>query len=397
MAVRNMAVLFGSRSCEHDVSVVSAVQWMAAADPAHYNVTPVYLAHDGGWYTGAPLRKLEAYRSFDPAQPGVTRVLPDLSANARELIEYAPKAKLFGGGGGRKVVARIDVAVPIFHGLNGEDGSIQGVLELMNVPYTSSGMVGSAVGMDKIAMKQLFKGCGFPVLEGVWFSRDAWEKDSQAALDEVEKAFAYPCFVKPANLGSSIGIGKAADRASLQTAMEVAFSYDRRVLVEPSVEKPVEINCSAMGFGSEITPSVCEMPVSWEEFLTFEEKYIAGNQKGAKGGMANLKRQIPAPIDEHLTEQIQSLSCAIFRALDCKGVVRIDFMLDREQEKLYVNEINTIPGSMAFYLWDAMGIPYPQLIDRLVALADRAHEEKNRATFAFDSKILQSVQLGVKG
>ncbi|HML48578.1 MAG TPA: D-alanine--D-alanine ligase family protein [Clostridia bacterium] len=397
MAVRNMAVLYGSRSCEHDVSVVSAVQWMAAADPAKYNVIPVYLAHDGGWYTGASLRKLETYRSFDPARQDLTRVLPDLSANACELIEYAPKAKLFGGGSGRKVVARIDVAVPIFHGLNGEDGSIQGVLELMNVPYTSSGLVGSAVGMDKIAMKQLFMGCGFPVLESVWFCRDAWEKDPKEALDSVEKAFAYPCFVKPANLGSSIGIGKATDRATLQTALEVAFSYDRRVLVEPSVEKPIEVNCSVMGFGSEITPSVCEMPVSWEEFLTFEEKYIAGNQKGAKGGMANLKRQIPAPIDERLTEQIQALSCAIFRALDCKGVVRIDFLLEREGERLFVNEINTIPGSMAFYLWDAMGISYPQLIDRLVALADRAHQEKNRATFAFDSKILQSVQLGVKG
>jgi len=387
-----MVVLFGSRSCEHDVSIVSAVQWMAAADPEKYNVIPVYISRDGAWYAGQPLRKLETFRPFKGESEFVLRVLPDLTGGTRSLLAYEDRPRLFGSHK-PKAVAKIDVAVPIFHGLNGEDGSMQGVLELMNVPYTSSGLVGSAVGMDKIAMKQLFRGCGFPVLTNVWFARGAWDQGPDAILSEIEREIGFPCFVKPANLGSSIGISKARDLETLRHAMEVAFEYDRRVLVEPGVEQPLEINCSAMGFENDVTASVCEMPVSWEDFLTFDEKYIA-NAKGGKGGMANLKHQIPAPIGDALTVRIQDLTRDIFRALDCKGVVRVDFLLDRTSEMLYVNEINTIPGSLAFPLWEPMGIPYPKLIDQLVEYAERAHAEKNRASFGFDSTILQSASLG---
>jgi D-alanine-D-alanine ligase len=397
MATKNMAVLFGSRSCEHDVSVVSAVQWMAAANKEKYNVVPVYLARDGGWYTGAPLLNIEAYSSFNPKADGITRVLPDLSADSRALIEYVERPRLLGG---RKVVARIDVAAPIFHGLNGEDGSIQGVLELMNVPYTSSGIVGSAVGMDKIVMKQLFLGCGFPILDFTWYSRDAWNERADAILDEIENKIGYACFVKPANLGSSIGIHKAKDRDGLREAMEIAFSFDRRVVIEPAVEKPVEVNCSVLGFGDEAEASLCEAPVTWQEFLTFEEKYINGGGKGTsggKGGMADLKRRIPAPIGDDMTARVQKLSVDIFRAMDCKGVVRIDFMIDPASGALYVNEINTIPGSLAFYLWTANGLPFDRLIDRAVEFAEKAHAQKNAASFGFDSSILAKAGKGMKG
>jgi len=390
---KNMAVFFGSRSCEHDVSIISAVQWMANADPEKYTIIPVYLAHNGGWYAGQPLRKLETFKPFKGESENVIRVLPDLTGSTQALLAYEERPRLFGSGK-PKVVAKVDVAVPIFHGLNGEDGSMQGVLELMNVPYTSSGLVGSAVGMDKIAMKQLFQGCGFPVLNYVWFTRGAWDRDAEAVLSEIEREIQFPCFVKPANLGSSIGISKARDQETLHKAMEVAFSYDRRVLVEPGVEQPLEINCSAMGFEEDVTASVCEMPVSWEDFLTFEEKYIAGNTKGSKGGMVNQKRQIPAPIGDVLTKRIQGLTRDIFRSLDCKGVVRVDFLIDQSSEALYVNEINTIPGSLAYYLWEPIGVPYPQLIEQLVSYAEYAHAEKNRASFGFDSTILQSVSLG---
>ena len=397
-----LAVLYGSRTCEHDVSIVSAVQFMHAADKNKYNVIPVYIARDGSWYSGAPLMDIGIYTSFNPKADGIARVLPDITSPTHDLVEYDARPKLLGGG--RKVYASIDVAAPIFHGLNGEDGSIQGLLELMNVPYTSSGLSGSSVGMDKIIMKQMFRGCGFPMLDFVWFTRDAWRADQNAVLDEIEKKIGYACFVKPANLGSSIGINKANDRDALREAMEVAFSFDRRVVVESALNQPVEVNCSVLGFGEDVTASPCEKPVTWKEFLTFEEKYIPGGKSapGAKdggskrGGMADQKREIPAPIGDEMTARVQRLSVDIFRAMDCKGVVRIDYMIDSKDNALYVNEINTIPGSLSFYLWQAAGMPYDQLIDRMVEYAKAAHRQKNESTFGFDSAILASAGRGLR-
>ena len=367
-----LAVLFGGRACEHDVSVVSALQCMDAIDPARYEVIPVYVARDGAWYTGAPLRSLESVRHFNPAAPGIVRVYPDVTAGSAALL-YIRRKKGLLGGDNLAIAARMDVAMPVFHGMHGEDGAVQGLLELMNVPYTSSGLVGSAVGMDKLAMRSLFRGCGFPVLDAVGFTRGEWEREEAAVLARLESALAYPLFVKPANLGSSIGISRAEDQAALREAIAVALSYDRRVLVEPAVKAPREVNCAVLGFDAEVRASVCEMPVSWEAFLSFEEKYLRGGKggKGAGGKAGGME------------------------TLDCKGVVRIDFLLDGNT--VYVNEINTIPGSLAFYLWEPTGMPYAKLIDELVALALRAQAEKNRSVFAFDSNLLNQCVLGAKG
>lgn len=389
-----LGVLFGGRACEHDVSIVSALQCMDAVDAAQYDVIPVYISRDGAWYTGQALRRMEFVRDFKPEAAGITRVYPDATAGSGALLAIARKKGLLGGDS-LVVAARLDAALLAFHGMNGEDGTVQGLLELMNIPYTSSGVVGSAVGMDKIVMRQLFKGCGLPVLDFEWFDRDGWSRDADAVLDRIEGALKYPMFVKPCNLGSSIGISRATDRDSLREAAEVALSYDRRVLVETGIESPVEVNCSVLGFGEDATPSVCEMPVGWEEFLTFDEKYLRGSKGGKSSGMETLRRQIPAPIGEAMTERIQRMSVEIFRILDCKGVVRIDFMIDGET--LYVGEINTIPGSLSFYLWEPMGMPYGKLVDKLVEMAYRAHAEKNRSVFAFDSNILRQADLGRKG
>lgn len=402
MSKIQLAVLFGGRACEHDVSIITALQCMDAVDASQYDVIPVYIARDGVWYTGQPLRQIALLRSFNQNTPSITRVYPDITADSRALLAIDRKKSIFGASGDSlTVAARIDVALPTFHGLNGEDGTVQGLLELMNVPYTSSGLVGSAVGMDKIAMRKLFLGCGFPVLDAVWLSRDEWQKQAEAVVGRVRSALSYPVYVKPANLGSSIGISRVTDEAALHEAIEVALSYDRRVIVERGLESPIEVNCSVLGFGMDVQASVCEMPVRWEEFLTFEEKYLQGDAS-AKGdgtksgsGMASLKRQIPAPIGDAKTYRIQSLSKEIFRMLDCKGVVRIDYMIDGED--VYVGEINTIPGSLAFYLWEPMGISYPMLIDKMVELAFVAHAEKNKAVFAFDSSLLAQATLGKKG
>ena len=243
-------------------------------------------------------------------------------------------------------------------------------------------------------MKQFFRGAGLPVLPGAWFTRSRWEKAREQVLDEAEEQLGYPVFVKPANLGSSIGVSRADDREGLADSLDLAFDYDRRVLVEKGLDRPIELNCSVLGYDDEVEASPIEMPISAEKFLDFKEKYLAS---GGSKGMASLHRVLPAPIPEDLRDSIQRLSCDIFRMLDCKGVVRIDYMWDRETENVYITEINTIPGSLAFYLWENAGVKYQTLIDRMVRCARRAHEDKNSRNYAFTSDILKSVSLGAKG
>ena len=316
----NIAVFFGSRSCEHDVSIVSALQLIEAAKAAGFNVTPVYISRDGLWYTGEPLEQIETFRDFNPMTKGITRVTLDVTANAGDLWAWPPqRAGLFA-----KVptpVAHIDCAIPVFHGWHGEDGTIQGLFEMANIPYASTGVLGSAIGMDKIAMKLLLRGAGYPVLDFVWFTREQIKKDRKAVVERVEKEIKYPAFIKPAALGSSIGVSRAKNREELERALEVAASYDRRVLVEVGVVHPVEINCAALGYGEEVQTSVCEMPIpsSNDTFLDFWQKYLRNaSTKGEESrGMKSLSRAVPAPIGEELTKRIQTMTAEIFKLMDC--------------------------------------------------------------------------------
>lgn len=399
MSKMNIAVIFGSRSCEHDVSIISALQLMEAARTAGYSVVPVYISREGLWYTGEALERIETFREFNPMGKGITRVNLDVSANAGDLWAWPPqRAGLFA-----KVpapIAHIDAAIPVLHGLHGEDGTVQGLLEMANIPYASSGVLGSAVGMDKIAMKQILRGAGYPVLDYVWFTRDQLKNDREAILSQIEREIRYPAFVKPAALGSSIGVSKAANREELDRALDLAASYDRRILVEVGINNPVEINCAALGYGEDVRASVCEMPVpsTGDKFLNFFEKYLrnAGTKGESSRGMKSLSRVVPAPIGEELTGRIQRMTKEIFRLLDCRGTVRIDFILD-ENDVLYVNEPNTIPGSLAFYLWQECGVSFDKLVETMVEDALRAHADKNMNVFAFDSTILQKVAAGAKG
>ena len=395
----NIAVFFGSRSCEHDVSIVSALQCIEATKAAGFNVTPVYISRDGLWYTGEPLENIETFREFNPMTKGITRVTLDVTANAGDLWAWPPqRAGLFA-----KVPAplcHIDCVIPVFHGWHGEDGTIQGLLEMANIPYASSGVLGSAIGMDKIAMKQILRGAGFPVLDFVWFTREQLKKERQAVIERVEKEIKYPAFIKPAALGSSIGVSRAKNREELERALDVAASYDRRILVEVGVVHPVEINCAAVGYGEDVRASVCEMPVpsSNDTFLDFWQKYLRNaSTKGEDSrGMKSLSRVVPAPIGDELTGRIQTMTCDIFKLLDCCGTVRVDFILD-QNDMLFVNEPNTIPGSLAFYMWKASGLDFPKLIEKMVEDALRAHADKNSSVFAYDSSILKKVAAGTKG
>lgn len=392
-----VAVFFGGQSVEHDVSVVTALQMMENLDKNKYDIIPVYITRKGDWYTGDKLRKIECVQGFDPADPELTRCCLPANTRARTLYRYETKDTLFKKQ--QRSIANIDVAIPAMHGLHGEDGTLQGLLELAGVPYTSCGVLGSAAGMDKILMKAAFSGAGLPVLPYIYFDRSTLAADMERYLDEAEKKLTYPMFVKPANLGSSIGISKAHCRAELEKAIVVASHYDRRILVEQGVEKLEEINCSALGFGGDVEVSVCEMPVTWEEFLTYDEKYMrSGKQGGAKGeqndGMAALARRIPAPIEPEQTKLIENYTAEAFRLLDCKGVVRIDYILDKNSGQIYINEINTIPGSFAYYLWEPKGLSYTMLLDRLIELALRAYDEGRKNDYAYDSEILSRYREG---
>lgn len=393
MAKIQLGVIFGSRTCEHEVSIISAVQLMKSVDLEKYDVIPIYISMKGFWYTGEPLKEIKTYNPFNENMSGISQVSLDMTPGSGALISYQQGKGLFGGLK-QIVAARIDCACLVFHGMHGEDGSMQGLMELANIPYTSPGIGSSAIGMDKIMMKQFFKGADLPVLDSQWYSVSQWKEAQEPIIANIEKGLGYPVFVKPANLGSSIGVSRADDASSLKEALNVAFSFDRRVLVEKGLDAPIELNCSVVGYDGKCRASVLEMPNTGGAFLGFGEKYL--NAGSGSKGMASLSRLVPAPIEDSLRDEIQSLSKEIFRLMDCKGVVRIDFMFDRKTEKVFITEINTIPGSLAFYLWEHDGTSYSRLIDEMVEAAFAAHKDKNRHTYAYESEILKGISLGGK-
>lgn len=393
MAKLQLGVIFGSRSCEHEVSIISGIQLARAVNREKYDVWPIYIARDGRWYTGEKLLDIHTFTPFDPYAKGITRVTLDMTAGSGALISYEQEKGLFAKGVVPVTVAKLDCVIPVMHGLHGEDGTLQGMLELANIPYSSTGVAGSAVGMDKIMMKQLFRGMELPVLPDIFALRSEWQSDADAVIARIEEALPYPVFCKPSCLGSSIGVSRADNREELRDALDLAFTYDRRVLIEKGLDHPIEVNCSVLGFDSEVRTSVTEMPTtSGGDLLDFADKYLSG---GGSKGMASLKRIMPAPVGDEMIHRIETLSKRIFKLLDCKGVVRIDYMLTKDDD-LYITEINTIPGSMAFYLWQESGVPYADLIDQLVAYAQKAYEEKNSNNYAFTSDILNGVVLGGK-
>lgn len=376
-----VGVVFGGRSVEHDVSVVTGHQVMAALAGRH-EVVPIYVTKEGRWLTGGGLNDLEVYRN---------RRWEDLGEPA-----YIPPDPAAGGlvvPGGRLKGSRsipLDVVIPAIHGTFGEDGTLQGLLDLADIPYAGSGVVASAVGMDKPAMKAVFRGAGLPVLDHVLVTGGRYRDDPAAVTTEVEDRVGYPAFVKPSRLGSSVGIGKARDREGLEESLAVAFSYDRRVLVEPSQEGCIEVNCAVLGgHGYEPQASVCEQPVGWEEFLSFSDKYMRSSKDGGKqAGMAAQDRRIPAPISEELTATVRRNARAAFTALDAAGVARVDSFVKEETGETWIMEINTVPGSFSFYLWEKSGIGFPGLVQSLIDIARAGHRARSELMFSFDSGML---------
>lgn len=415
--MKKLGVIFGGVTCEHDVSVVTGLQLIENVNKNQYEVIPIYIHSNGEWYTGDELLNAKIYQNFVQYESSLKKAI--IPPNQKGLLVFEK------GIFAKTKLIPLDVVIPAMHGMNGEDGTLQGLLELANIPYTSSGVLGASVGMDKILMKKVFEAHELPVLPYTYFLRDEWQENPEKMIEKIEELLSYPMFVKPSNLGSSIGISKAKDREELQNAIEIAVKYDSRIIVEKGVQNLKEINCSALGFSEDVKTSVCEEPVNWQEFLTFEDKYLRGaktnnkfggtgkfgdveklsgtgklgiaNSGGVKavgskqGGMENMDRRIPANISEAQTKEIQELTAKAFRCLNSKGVVRVDFIIDQEDEKVYINEINTIPGSFSFYLWKYNGISYPELIDELVKIAEKANEEKNKNNYTYQSNIIGNI------
>ncbi len=384
-----VAVIFGGHSVEHEVSIISGLQALNALDTAKYEAFPLYISKDNRFYVGDNLRDIAAFRDMDACLKAATRVLPAPADGYVELVRY-PMKKF-----GNPVVAGFDVAIPVVHGTNVEDGTLMGLLEMYNVPYAACDVTSSALGMDKFAMKAVLATAGIPVLEAAAYTGRGYAADPEGILDAIEARFGYPVIVKPVNLGSSVGISKASDRAALTDAMDLAVSFADRVLVERAVPHLREINCAVLGDSDEARASACEEPLNAQDILTFSDKYMSGNNKsGGSKGMTDLKRRCPAELPEGMTEQVQELAVKTFKALGCLGVARIDFLNDKENGELWVNEINTIPGSLAFYLWQEVGVSFTQLMDELVALALRRQRQRAKLTFTYESNILSGVSLG---
>ena len=374
-------VVFGGRSVEHDVSIVTAHQVMAVARGRH-DVVPIYVARDGRWFSSPALDDLDVYKKGRHEEAGEEVVLA-LDGSGLQ----APGGRLKGP---RRI--HLDVVIPAIHGTYGEDGTLQGLLEMAGIPYAGSGVLASAIGMNKVEMKTVFAAAGLPVVPHEVVAVAELEANEDAVLDKVEGSIGFPAFVKPSRLGSSVGIGKAPDRAALAEALDVARRYDDRILVEKAMEGCIEVNCSVLG-GPGLPPraSVCEQPVSWREFLSFEDKYMRGGKAAPskdEAGMAGQDRRIPAPITEELTKQVQDNALRAFAAVGAAGVARIDSFVDRETGDTWVMEINTAPGSFAFYLWEASGLSFGDLVESLIDSALKAHEEKSKLMFSFDSGLL---------
>lgn len=394
MAKTKIAVIFGSRSTEHEISIITALQAIKNLDREKYEVIPVYITKSGEWLSGnKALEDIETYKNLNrPLQIAESQfITPD--PNTKGILGNPQKAKgLF-----KKVgLQEVDVALLCLHGSYGEDGTIQGLLELANIPYTGCGVASSALCMDKLMAKAVLSANGIPTVGDYWFLREEWSEDQKRIIKEIERNLEYPLFVKPVNSGSSIGVTKADGVKELIDAIDVACFYDRRILVEEGVKEAKEANISVMGYKN-IELSEIEQPVASSDLLSFDDKYKSGNSaSGRTRGMASLKRIIPAPIKDTTRKKIEEYATYAFRALDCSGVVRMDFLITPNESMIYLNEVNTIPGSLSFYLWEPKGLSFKEELSKLIDLAFERHKDRSKIIRTFSTNILEGFS-GTKG
>lgn len=383
-----VAVMFGGVSPEHEVSVITGIQVLENLEQTKFTGIPVYVAKDGHWYTSDFAGQIENYRN-----------LKDVVDNSQEVtLTFEQELKFVSQKSGifkKEKLMPIDLAFPCFHGGLGENGGIQGLLEIAGIPYVGSGILGSALGMDKVLMKQIFFQNDLPIAKYLWVYRSEIENDSIQIIQKIEHQLKYPLFVKPASAGSSIGINKAKNYSELANALEVAAHFDQKIIIEEGFEDAKEINISILGnSGGQLIDSVCEEVFAKSGFLNYDDKY-QGNS-GKSKGMVSTTRQIPAQISNDLTKKIADLAKLAFSSLNCAGLARIDFLVQEKSKELIVLEVNTIPGSLAYYLWEASGLKFKDLISKLIDLADERFVDSQKNIKTFSSNILENFKSGLK-
>lgn len=405
----NILVVFGGKSAEHDISIITGLQAISNVDRQKYNIIPMYISKENKFYVGEKLCYLSTFMPFLPNKKGVFPAnlvagsdFLYLSRNSRNIyfkgennsqIETQKVEKVKENPGKTvkrfKKSVKIDCAVICCHGRSGEDGNLQGLLTLCGIPFTSCGCVSSAICMDKIFMKDIIKSTNFATADYSFFEKIDYILEPNSVIKKLENELGYPMFVKPANLGSSIGISKCNNREQLEVGIEIAIKYDRRILVEKSVENNLEVNCAVIGNSAYAVPSSVEFPKHKENFLTFDEKYLQRKEMAENNEKNDIK------ISKKLEQKVKDLAVNVFKKFDCKGVVRIDFLIDQLTNEIFVNELNTIPGSLAFYLFKDK-YDFKKLLNRLIDNAKKIKIEEDKDEFSYLSTALKNFNQGIK-
>ncbi len=404
-----VGVFFGGKSVEHEISVITMNQAINSLDPEKYDIVPIYISKTGEMYTGDDLLDLYSFRDMEVLLKRCYKV--SVVRNGKQVQVVRTPAPWIG----KRVIDTIDVAFPIVHGTNCEDGTVAGFLNLLDLPYVGPDIMASSIGMDKILQKKVLKESGIPVVEFVAFYTMDYIKDEEAILKEIEEKLLYPVIVKPGNLGSSVGIKKASNKAELEEAIEFSMEFTDRIIVEEAVTDLKEINCAVLGNLSNSEVSVCEEPLFTDEILSYTDKYIGdGKTKGgtisgaksagpkvagAKTGSSSssfANKKIPADLTKEQEEEVKRLTKEVFKVLGCSGFARVDFLVDNKTGNIYANEINTIPGALSFYLWEASGKTFEEQLDKAIDIALKRYQERENLTFSYDQNIL-AMQGGTKG
>lgn len=367
--MKNLAIFYGAKSSEHDISIITALQVMNNLNKEKYNIVPVYIHNDNSWYVLDDYKNLNNYANNILKGKKLVNGFYDKYLLVKKHLRFG-------------LYKKIDVAINCCHGLNGEDGTLSGLLELNNIPYVGSGVVASSVGMDKVIMKDVFVANDIPCVKYVSFYKNEYDNNRQDILLNSEVKLGYPIIVKPANLGSSIGINISQNREELQKNIQIALNFDEKVILEQVVPNLREINCSVIGTLNNCETSLLEEPKNWKTFLDFNEKYIIGNKD-------KNKKTIDVKLDDDLSVEIKMLSKKIFKIFGCSGVVRIDYLLNDKTGEVFANEINTIPGSYANYLWTHK-YTFSELLDKLISNAESEYLYKNTHSYAYKSSVLQN-------
>ena len=400
-----IAVFFGGNSVEHEVSIITALHAVENIDRNKYEVLPIYITKDNKMYAGEKIGEITNYNNIPKLLEESTQVIP-VNLGEKVALLRAEKKLLK-----NDIYDYIDIAFPIVHGTNVEDGTIEGFVKMLNIPYVGCDVISSALGMDKYACKEILRANDIPVIDGKLYKINDYKNDEATLRKDIEKSLGFPVITKPVNLGSSVGISIAKDQAELEKSLEEAFTYASKVLVEKAIMNLKEVNCSVIGDYESAKASECESPIKMDKILSYRDKYLGNGTKGTKGvkgtkssgvkgsknasfggtmgsDNSNPSLELPAKITAEQKKTIQELAVKTFQALGCNGVIRIDFIIDQDNSKIYVNEVNTIPGSLSFHLWRETGTNYTEELNEIIALGlKRAREEKN-LTFSFETNIL---------